>query len=244
MTQHSSGTPDPTGGTGAPPTPVRSRARLPPRRRALAGDDLATGGRCGPARAGRRARPGRPGPRRRGAVRGAGPRRRMATRGRAPARTPTTRPACSRSALAAGPPSLGGAPRRARWPGSPPGRWSAPPPTSTCPSPTPALEIGSTAYTPAVWGSAVNPETKLLLLGHAFESLGAGTRAAQDRRPQPPLSAGDRPARRTRTKARCGATSAGPTAPCATPRCSRCWPRTGRRPRAGLQQRLDAATSG
>ena len=36
------------------------------------------------------------------------------------------------------------------------------------------LEIGSTAYTPAVWGSAVNPETKLLLLGHAFESLGAG----------------------------------------------------------------------
>jgi len=36
------------------------------------------------------------------------------------------------------------------------------------------LEIGSTAYTPSVWGSAVNPETKLLLLGHAFESLGAG----------------------------------------------------------------------
>jgi RimJ/RimL family protein N-acetyltransferase len=36
------------------------------------------------------------------------------------------------------------------------------------------LEIGSTAYSPAVWGSAVNPETKLLLLGHAFESLAAG----------------------------------------------------------------------
>jgi RimJ/RimL family protein N-acetyltransferase len=36
------------------------------------------------------------------------------------------------------------------------------------------LEIGSTAYTPAVWGSAVNPEVKLLLLGLAFESLGAG----------------------------------------------------------------------
>jgi N-acetyltransferase len=36
------------------------------------------------------------------------------------------------------------------------------------------LEIGSTAYTPAVWGGAVNPEVKLLLLGLAFEALGAG----------------------------------------------------------------------
>jgi N-acetyltransferase len=36
------------------------------------------------------------------------------------------------------------------------------------------LEIGSTAYTPAVWASDVNPETKLLLLRHAFEVLGAG----------------------------------------------------------------------
>jgi RimJ/RimL family protein N-acetyltransferase len=36
------------------------------------------------------------------------------------------------------------------------------------------LEVGSTAYTPAVWASAVNPETKLLLLEHAFEVLGAG----------------------------------------------------------------------
>jgi RimJ/RimL family protein N-acetyltransferase len=36
------------------------------------------------------------------------------------------------------------------------------------------LEIGATAYTPAVWASAVNPETKLLLLKHAFEVLGAG----------------------------------------------------------------------
>ena len=31
-------------------------------------------------------------------------------------------------------------------------------------------EIGFTAYTPAVWGSVVNPECKLLLLGAAFES--------------------------------------------------------------------------
>jgi len=36
------------------------------------------------------------------------------------------------------------------------------------------LEIGWTAYTPAVWSSAVNPDTKLLLLALAFESLGAG----------------------------------------------------------------------
>jgi RimJ/RimL family protein N-acetyltransferase len=36
------------------------------------------------------------------------------------------------------------------------------------------LEVGSTAYTPAVWGSAVNPETKLLVLEHAFEVLGVG----------------------------------------------------------------------
>ena len=37
-----------------------------------------------------------------------------------------------------------------------------------------ALEIGFTAYDPRVWGSAVNAEAKLLLLGHAFEALGAG----------------------------------------------------------------------
>lgn len=36
------------------------------------------------------------------------------------------------------------------------------------------LEIGWTVYTPAVWASAVNPATKLLLLEHAFDVLGAG----------------------------------------------------------------------
>lgn len=36
------------------------------------------------------------------------------------------------------------------------------------------LEVGSTAYAPAVWGGPVNPETKLLLLGHAFDGLGFG----------------------------------------------------------------------
>jgi RimJ/RimL family protein N-acetyltransferase len=36
------------------------------------------------------------------------------------------------------------------------------------------LEIGSTAYDPRVWASAVNPEAKLLLLSHAFDRLGAG----------------------------------------------------------------------
>ncbi len=36
------------------------------------------------------------------------------------------------------------------------------------------LEVGSTAYRPDVWASAVNPDTKLLLLGYAFDELGAG----------------------------------------------------------------------
>lgn len=36
------------------------------------------------------------------------------------------------------------------------------------------LEIGSTVYRSDVWASAVNPETKLLLLEHAFERLNAG----------------------------------------------------------------------
>ncbi|HEY0869293.1 MAG TPA: GNAT family protein, partial [Acidothermaceae bacterium] len=36
------------------------------------------------------------------------------------------------------------------------------------------LEIGFTAYTPAAWAGVVNPETKLLLLGYAFDVLGAG----------------------------------------------------------------------
>ncbi|MFF1572910.1 GNAT family N-acetyltransferase [Leifsonia sp. NPDC058292] len=35
-------------------------------------------------------------------------------------------------------------------------------------------EIGSTAYAPAVWASAVNPEVKLLLLEYAFEHLNTG----------------------------------------------------------------------
>jgi steroid delta-isomerase-like uncharacterized protein len=34
------------------------------------------------------------------------------------------------------------------------------------------VEIGSTWYSPDVWSSAVNPESKLLLLTHAFEALG------------------------------------------------------------------------
>lgn len=34
--------------------------------------------------------------------------------------------------------------------------------------------LGWTAYTPSAWGSAVNPECKLLLLTHAFEECGLG----------------------------------------------------------------------
>ena len=106
------------------------------------------------------------------------------------------------------------------------------------------LEIGSTAYTPAVWGSAVNPETKLLLLGHAFESLGAGRVQLKTDVRNHRSQRRHRPARRDSTRAPCAATSAGPTAPCATPRCSRCWPRTGRRRGPACEQRLDAAASG
>lgn len=36
------------------------------------------------------------------------------------------------------------------------------------------LEVGATGYTPDVWATAVNPATKLLVLGFAFEHLGAG----------------------------------------------------------------------
>jgi RimJ/RimL family protein N-acetyltransferase len=36
------------------------------------------------------------------------------------------------------------------------------------------LEIGATAYRHDVWATAVNPETKLLLLGYAFDDLRAG----------------------------------------------------------------------
>src|SRR5262245_58151808 len=34
------------------------------------------------------------------------------------------------------------------------------------------VEIGATWYRPDVWGTAVNPECKLLLLTHAFDTLG------------------------------------------------------------------------
>jgi RimJ/RimL family protein N-acetyltransferase len=34
------------------------------------------------------------------------------------------------------------------------------------------VEIGATWYTPSVWSTTVNPECKLLLLTHAFETLG------------------------------------------------------------------------
>ena len=36
-----------------------------------------------------------------------------------------------------------------------------------------SAEIGYTWYSPDVWGTAVNPECKLLLLKHAFEDWGA-----------------------------------------------------------------------
>jgi RimJ/RimL family protein N-acetyltransferase len=37
-----------------------------------------------------------------------------------------------------------------------------------------SVHLGWTAYAPAVWGTAINPATKLLLLQHAFEDCGFG----------------------------------------------------------------------
>ncbi|GAA0614796.1 GNAT family N-acetyltransferase [Kribbella sandramycini] len=36
------------------------------------------------------------------------------------------------------------------------------------------IHLGWTGYAPAVWGTAVNPATKLLLMRHAFEDCGFG----------------------------------------------------------------------
>lgn len=36
------------------------------------------------------------------------------------------------------------------------------------------VHLGWTAYAPSVWGTEVNPECKLLLLGHAFDDCGFG----------------------------------------------------------------------
>jgi RimJ/RimL family protein N-acetyltransferase len=40
--------------------------------------------------------------------------------------------------------------------------------------PNESIHLGWTGYAPAVWGTAVNPATKLLLLRHAFEDCGFG----------------------------------------------------------------------
>ncbi|GAB2669005.1 GNAT family N-acetyltransferase [Kribbella swartbergensis] len=40
--------------------------------------------------------------------------------------------------------------------------------------PNESVHLGWTGYAPAVWGTAVNPECKLLLLRHAFEDCGFG----------------------------------------------------------------------
>jgi RimJ/RimL family protein N-acetyltransferase len=37
-----------------------------------------------------------------------------------------------------------------------------------------SLEIGATMYSPTVWGTALNPQVKLLLLEYAFDALGVG----------------------------------------------------------------------
>ena len=74
--------------------------------------------------------------------------------------------------------------------------------------------------TSRVWGSAVNPEAKLLLLGHAFEALGAGrVQLKTDVRNQRSQRAIERMG--ARHEGKITATSGVPTTPCATPCCSR-----------------------
>ena len=189
MTQHSSGTPDPTGGTGAPPTPF---APVPDSRPVDAPwPEMAwpPGGRRGPARAGRRARPGRPGPRRRRAVRGAGPRRRMATRGRPAAGR--RRPGPPPGAVARGGAApLGGAPRRSVA-GLPAGTVVG---TSTYLDVSVAdarLEIGSTGLQRPPSGAARStPRPSSCCSAYAFEV--AGCRGGSSSRPMSATTARSR----------------------------------------------------
>lgn len=37
-----------------------------------------------------------------------------------------------------------------------------------------SIELGATAFRPALWGSGLNPAAKLLMLGHVFEDCGFG----------------------------------------------------------------------
>jgi hypothetical protein len=69
------------------------------------------------------------------------------------------------------------------------GGWWGPAATSRISGPNRTVEVGSTFYRPEARGAAVNPETKLLMLGHAFErgalrvqfTSTAATRAARRR---------------------------------------------------------------
>jgi N-acetyltransferase len=48
-----------------------------------------------------------------------------------------------------------------------------------------SVHLGATGYAPAVWGTAVNPATKLLMLQHAFEDCGFGRVKLQTGRENP-----------------------------------------------------------
>lgn len=86
--------------------------------------------------------------------------------------------------------------------------------------------IGSTFYGRDFWGGPVNPETKLLLLEHAFDSCGFGRVKIQtDHRNARSLAAIERRARRTR--GRCDATYVDRTGRGATRSCSAFWPTNG-----------------
>ena len=91
------------------------------------------------------------------------------------------------------------------------------------------LEIGSTWYAKAVWATDVNPQCKLLLLGYAFDDLGADRVTlktdALNSRSRPPSASSA-----AGTTGRCATTGCARTARSATPRTSRCWPLNGRPP--------------
>lgn len=96
------------------------------------------------------------------------------------------------------------------------------------------LEVGTTAYAPAVWGTVVNPDAKLLLLERAFGHLAP---AACSSKPTSATSARNGPSSVSglATKERYAATSNAPTAASATPCCSPSAPKNGRQSRPGCE---------
>ena len=104
--------------------------------------------------------------------------------------------------------------------------------------PSESAHIGWTAYDPRVWGTAVNPEAKLLLLGLAFDHGFGRVKLQADARNDRSRAAILSSARSSRASP--AATSREPTARGGTRRCTRSPSTTGPSVRAGLEARLAA----